>query len=58
MAMNNNKAKKEQDVFGFKNIGEQEIQHISFPFLVKLYKRESKQPNGCFSLRWTQDITA
>ena len=56
--MNNNKAKKEQDVFGFKNIGEQEIQHISFPFLVKLYKRESKQPNGCFSLRWTQDITA
>ena len=21
-------------------------------------KRESKQPNGCFSLRWTQYITA
>ena len=27
-------------------------------YLVIILSRESKQPNGCFSLRWTQDITA
>ena len=27
-------------------------------YVKNILKRESKQPNGCFSLRWTQYITA
>ena len=33
-------------------------QYASWKILTVYYVRESKQPNGCFSLRWTQCITA